>query len=256
MPLPMSKSQIERLGARLVRSGGSPADEDLDALHRLLSAYGATLERTSAKAREALGVAPTARVKNTGTILEKLDRYGGSWLKSLQDIAGMRIVGDFDRTGQNELVAAIVELFGSEERPPKVVDRRAQPVQGYRAVHVIVFPDGIPVEIQVRTSRQHEWAELFEKLADRVGRGVRYGEPPKHWLSESQRLGLAGELKAVYETSFALRQRVVDLALATGAFIAEVEKAEVDEPDAPELTEYRKSADEAISDLRTALDAL
>jgi ppGpp synthetase/RelA/SpoT-type nucleotidyltranferase len=49
---------------------------------------------------------------------------------------------------------------------------------GYAAVHVIVFPEGTPIEIQIRTAWQHEWAELFEKLADLVGRGIRYGEPP------------------------------------------------------------------------------
>ncbi len=53
-------------------------------------------------------------------------------------------------------------------------------MHGYSAVHVIVFPEGAPVEIQVRTSWQHEWAELFEKLADLIGRGIRYGEPPEN----------------------------------------------------------------------------
>jgi ppGpp synthetase/RelA/SpoT-type nucleotidyltranferase len=37
-----------------------------------------------------------------------------------------------------------------------VIDRRAEPMHGYRAVHVIVFPDGAPIEIQVRTAWQHE----------------------------------------------------------------------------------------------------
>jgi hypothetical protein len=32
-----------------------------------------------------VGVVPILRVKNTGTILEKRERHGGSWLKSIQD---------------------------------------------------------------------------------------------------------------------------------------------------------------------------
>jgi len=72
----------------------------------------------------------------------------------------MRIVGEFDRRGQDELVEGIVALFGDGNRAPKVVDRRAEPMHWYRAVHVIVFPEGAPVEIQVRTGWQHEWAEF------------------------------------------------------------------------------------------------
>jgi ppGpp synthetase/RelA/SpoT-type nucleotidyltranferase len=98
----------------------------------------------------------------------------------------MRIVGGFDRGGQDVLVAGLADLFSGERRTPRVVDRRAEPVQGYRAVHVIVFPQGIPIEIQVRTRWQHEWAELVEKLADRVGRGIRYGEPPKRLFSQAE----------------------------------------------------------------------
>lgn len=41
---------------------------------------------------------------------------------------------------------------------------------------MIVFPDGIPVEIQVRTYLQNEWAQFVERLADSWGRGLRYGQ--------------------------------------------------------------------------------
>lgn len=51
----------------------------------------------------------------------------------------MRIVGDFDRRRQDQHVANLVAPVGGDARPPKVIDRRAEPVQGYRAVHVIVF---------------------------------------------------------------------------------------------------------------------
>src|SRR5690606_20276899 len=89
--------------------------------------------------------------------------------------APMRIVGGPNRREQDETVARVVELFQLEAPEPKVIDRRAHPVHGYSAVHVIVFPEGVPVEIQIRTTWQHEWAEVFEKLADAVGRGIRYG---------------------------------------------------------------------------------
>jgi Region found in RelA / SpoT proteins len=113
-------------------------------------------------------------------------RNGGHGLKSFQNLAGMRIVVRADRRHQDAVVQQLVDVFGEDPRPPKVVDRRAAPVNGYRAVHVIAFPDGIPVEIQMRTRWQHEWAELFEKLADRVGRGIRYGEPPARMWSAAE----------------------------------------------------------------------
>ncbi|MEA2233064.1 MAG: hypothetical protein QOD83_2880 [Solirubrobacteraceae bacterium] len=112
MDLPLSKSQTEKLGARLARAA-QPSPEDLWALHELLVVYGDVLADAVNRVRLGLAVRPTARIKNTGTILEKLGRHGGSWLKSIQDLAGMRIVGDFDRGGQDQLVNRIVEVFAT-----------------------------------------------------------------------------------------------------------------------------------------------
>ncbi|MFE2915741.1 nucleotidyltransferase family protein [Kitasatospora indigofera] len=179
MPLPLSKSQIVRLGERLVKES-RPSDDDLDKLGDVLFAYDETLASSLQIVRD-LGFDPTGRVKNTGTILEKLQRHGGSWLKSIQDLAGMRIVISGGWREQDEAVAAIRGAFEHCSRGPQVVDRRIQPSHGYRAVHVIIYPDGMPVEIQVRTRWQHEWADMFEKFADFVGRGVRYGEPIERW---------------------------------------------------------------------------
>jgi ppGpp synthetase/RelA/SpoT-type nucleotidyltranferase len=253
MRLPFTKSQVEKLGVRLISTPKVESDALTD-LHILLGAYSEVLKETADRVRLELEVPATARVKNTGTILEKLDRYGGSWLKSIQDLAGMRIVGDFDRDGQDALVARIVDLFGEEQRAPKIVDRRAAPVHGYRAVHVIVFPDGIPIEVQVRTRRQHEWAELFEKLADRLGRGIRYGEPPAHWLSEAERATGSDEFRAVYEIELAVRERWVELAMRLADLAATLEQAECAIPDAPEVAEVRRNVDEAMTVFKEFFD--
>jgi ppGpp synthetase/RelA/SpoT-type nucleotidyltranferase len=253
MRLPFTKSQVEKLGVRLISTPKVESDA-LNDLHTLLGAYSEALKETADRVRGELGVPATARVKNTGTILEKLDRYGGSWLKSIQDLAGMRIVGDFDRDGQDVLVARIVDLFSEEKRPPKIVDRRAAPVHGYRAVHVVVFPDGIPIEVQVRTRRQHEWAELFEKLADRLGRGIRYGEPPAHWLSEAERAVGSDKLRATYESEFAVREQEVELATRLADLIAALEQAECAIPDEPEVVALRRSVDEAMTAFQKLLD--
>lgn len=37
---------------------------------------------------------------------------------------------------------------------------------------------GVRILVQIRTRLQHLWAETFERVADRWGRRIRYGEPP------------------------------------------------------------------------------
>jgi hypothetical protein len=218
----LTRSQIEQLGIRLVREP-VPADADIAILHQLLLTYERALERAVSRVRDQVDALPTSRVKNTGTILEKLNRHGGSWLKSIQDIAGMRIVGSFDRNGQDVLVAQLVSLFSGEPRKPRVIDRRARPMHGYTAVHVVIYPDGLPVEIQVRTRLQHEWADLFEKLADRIGREIRYGGPPSHWLSPEERRALPPAQLARYDLAYSDRTEVMSIALDLSVLLNSLE---------------------------------
>lgn len=187
VPLPFSKNQARRLGERL-KAGDRPSVDDLALLESLLEAYDEVLEVAVKKVRDGLNVRISSRIKNTGTILEKLRRPGAS-LNTIQDLAGMRIVMDEGgRRAQDSLVARLLNLFEEPAHPVKQIDRRADPRSGYRAVHLVVHVNDVPVEIQVRTELQHEWAELFEKLADRLGRGIRYGEQasfgnPNHWIA-------------------------------------------------------------------------
>jgi len=249
----LSNSQIERLGLRLAREP-TPTEEDLALLHRLLADRAAVLAETVDLVRAELSVTPTARVKNTGTIVEKLRRSGGSRLKNMQDLAGMRIVGAFDRDGQDELVAQLVDLFRGAPRTPRVVDRRAEPVSGYRAVHVIVFPHGTPVEVQVRTRWQHEWAEVFEKLADRIGRGIRYGEPPTRWRTQEQLDAEDPMLRRLFDVSYNMRDLMVGQARAVADFLSAVDEAELTaSKDEPTLVSFRSRADAALAAWRSTI---
>lgn len=177
MPLPISKRQVELLGKRL--AAGDAAPEDTELLHRVLEAYAEALRTTRSRVVARTGASATSRVKNTGTIREKLRRNDGRGLSTIQDLAGARVVLDGGRAEQDSTVSQLVDEFETSDRPVKVVDRRSDPRSGYRAVHLVVSVDGLPVEIQLRTDLQHRWAELFEKLADEFGRGIRYGQPPE-----------------------------------------------------------------------------
>ncbi|SDH86696.1 hypothetical protein SAMN05192558_105420 [Actinokineospora alba] len=178
-----TKSQIARLGKNLTKS--NPSDpQHIEQLHDLLSIYDESLSEAVELVQSTLSINATPRVKNTGTILEKLKRSGGGSLPNIQDLAGMRIVLDIDWIEQDRIVADLRELFTtSENKKPKEYDRRVTPLQGYRAVHLVVFHNNLPVEIQIRTKLQHQWANLYEKLADIVGRGIRYGERPERWTT-------------------------------------------------------------------------
>lgn len=181
-PLPISRSALDRLGERLAASPDI-SEKDYDLLLQVLTAYQAALAEAQERLTR-LGFQPTTRVKTTTVLIEKLRREQGMRLKGVQDIAGARIVADVDRSEQDDIVRRIVDEFPDATRPPKVKDRRAEPSAGYRAVHVIVTVQDVPVEIQVRTRRQDEWAQIVEALADKWGRGIRYGDDPNDADSE------------------------------------------------------------------------
>jgi ppGpp synthetase/RelA/SpoT-type nucleotidyltranferase len=152
---------------------------------------------------QAMGFQATTRVKTTGTLRDKLRRPGAPMLKDIHDLAGARIVVSGDRIEQDEAGARIREAFAECPKPPLVVDRRQNPSFGYRALHVVVFPEKIPVEIQIRTGLQDGWAQIVESLGDSWGRGIRYGSGPDDpdalnsnapWLTRAQTMDILMEL--------------------------------------------------------------
>jgi len=170
----VTRSQIDKIGENLRKT--HPPDEGLlFKLQEFRATYDSTLAEVHTLVASTLAIEPTSRIKTVNTIVEKLVR-SKTRLSSMQDIAGVRIVLDeqADLKSQDGAVERLREAFGST----KVDDLRKEPRHGYRAVHVIVRVNGFPVEVQVRTKLQDLWAQGMEKLADRVGRGIRYGEPP------------------------------------------------------------------------------
>ncbi|HTU14029.1 MAG TPA: RelA/SpoT domain-containing protein [Solirubrobacterales bacterium] len=262
MELPISKSQIELLGGRMAEKEGiDPAD--LASFREVLTAYGEALDLALDRTRDGLGVSPTSRIKSLGTTREKLLRTNGTGLKSMQDLAGMRIVEDFGRSGQDGLVTRLTELFDEDEREPKLIDRREVPSHGYRAVHVVVFPSGIPVEVQVRTVLQHEWANMFEKLADRVGRGIRYGEEPSPGLTDGEIRAASSILDRDPEDLLAAQRDLVEASrtmvgasLTMADAISEIEELEKAAPPGFDFTEVKTEFAGQLGSLRLALDEL
>ncbi|HUY44555.1 MAG TPA: hypothetical protein VMV92_02325 [Streptosporangiaceae bacterium] len=69
-------------------------------------------------------------------------------------------------------------------------------------MHVVVSFDDLNIEVQVRTLGQHLWADLMERLADRLGRQIRYGEPmsPRAGRNPEAARSIVGAMMSLSET--------------------------------------------------------
>ena len=177
MPLTFSGRQLNKLGERLASPDTPITDDDYVMLAQVAQHYQTVLDTVEEKLAR-LGYQATTRVKTTGTLVDKLRRPPHLTLKTIHDVAGARIVIDGGRLDQDEVATRIMETFADCPKPPELIDRREKPSHGYRAVHVVVYEDGPPVEIQIRTEHQDTWAQITEKLDDAWGRGLRYGLGP------------------------------------------------------------------------------
>ena len=177
----MSKTQIDRLGDRLKK--GDVGDADLRLLDQYRRSFADAFEIVIQKIQNELALEPTERAaKSTPSIVEKLRRESIR-LTQIQDIAGCRLVVP-DIVTQETVVQSLKSLF----EHTTVVDRRQKPSHEYCAVHVIVSCLDKMVEIQVRTSLQHLWAEISEKFSDVIDSTIKYGggnEDIRKYLTQS-----------------------------------------------------------------------
>ncbi|MBN1868047.1 hypothetical protein JW916_12240 [Candidatus Sumerlaeota bacterium] len=166
----LSKAQIDKLGERL--KGESFTGADLRLLNEYRQSFNEAYETVVRIIRDNLGLEPTGKQEKTsGSIAAKLRRQGSMNLSRMQDIAGCRVVVT-DIVEQDRVVELLCTTFSGA----RVVDRRAKPSHGYRAVHVIPKVEGKPVEIQVRTVLQDLWANESETFADLLGDpAIKYG---------------------------------------------------------------------------------
>jgi|CXWL01.1.fsa_nt_gi ppGpp synthetase/RelA/SpoT-type nucleotidyltranferase len=183
-----SKSLIDRLGERFKK--GHHTQDDLRLLDDYRRSFGEAYEAVVGRIRAQEAHPTGRRAKSTLSIVEKLRRETIR-LSQMQDIAGCRvIVADIVR--QDEFVEG---LKGGFDRAV-VLDRREKPSHGYRAVHVVVEMSDRLVEVQVRSTLQHDWAELSEKASDVVGPAIKYGGGDERWR---RLLSLGSKAVAAYE---------------------------------------------------------
>lgn len=193
----LTKSQVDRLGDRLRK--GDISEDDLRLLDTYRRSFTEVYEQIVTLIRDRLELEPTGRpAKSTTSIVEKLRRESIR-LSQIQDIAGCRLIVS-DIAAQDFVVTQLKGIIDKSV----TVDRREHPSHGYRAVHVIVDSGSKLVEIQVRTSLQHLWAEVSEKLSDVVDSRIKYGEGDEVVLTLLG--GMSDNIKSLETTEGSLLQ--------------------------------------------------
>jgi GTP pyrophosphokinase len=131
-------------------------------------------------ARESSEITVGQRLKRTPQILNKLDRFGSMRLTQMEDIAGCRAI----LPGGAIEVAAVLRRIRRNWEILRIEDYVTSPKDtGYRAVHVVVRRNAHPVEIQLRTPGQHDWAEAVERWAAQTRLPLKDGAGPPDLLS-------------------------------------------------------------------------
>lgn len=155
---------------------------------------------------------PGQRFKRMERILGKLLRFPHMRLSQMEDIGGCRaVLGDL-----NEVYAVTARM---RRRWPHahVHDQIAVPkTDGYRAVHVIEKRDDRQVEVQLRTTRQDQWATMVERWSEITGHNLKDGHGPsdlrRYFAMAAERLAREDRTEPLdpdLEREFAtLRERV------------------------------------------------
>lgn len=176
-----SSKQVKKAGSKVRKFLRGDSSVDLDGFDQALrtieahrAQFSDPLTRVNNRLRQRLlSVGSKARVaqrlKKMPTILGKVQREPRLDLSRMRDIGGCRIV--LDDLGELDRVhAAIVSNWrgGTEESADYV---RSPRESGYRAVHCFVRDNstGLAIEVQLRTTLMHEWAEDVENVSARLG---------------------------------------------------------------------------------------
>ncbi len=112
----------------------------------------------------------TQRLKRMDTLIDKLGRQTGN-VTQMHDIGGVRAVVPRPRQ-----VYAVRRRLLKSWTIVRERDYIAKPKSdGYRAVHLIVSRQGVPIEVQLRTVAQDVWANTVEEQGRELGVGLKFG---------------------------------------------------------------------------------
>jgi putative GTP pyrophosphokinase len=202
-PVPIeSKSQINKAGQILInkipanyaeREAGRALADRWRACHAYpINTFQSTLRRKLVKFSHDPIVAQ--RLKRMPTIIDKLqNRYSTMNLTQMQDIGGVRAVVN----SIEDVYKLAKEYRESHFEHELIVERdyiknpRREYIDGYRSLHLIYryrnrYPpgkeyNGLLVELQIRTKRQHAWATTVEILGEITKERIKFREGSEKW---------------------------------------------------------------------------
>jgi hypothetical protein len=161
-----------------------------------MNTFQATLR---AKLRNAFGTTIVAqRLKRAPSIIFKLQRFDGMQLARMQDIAGLRAVLTSVRR-----VRALEKNYRTSTFAHELTNSKNyidQPKDdGYRGVHLIYryvnsrapAYNGLSLELQLRTQRQHAWATAVETMGTFLGQALKAGQGDQEWRKFFAQAGAA-----------------------------------------------------------------
>lgn len=172
----LSREDIKKLGERIAKSTGDISDSDLDMLQEYRRSFKEPLSEIFDTLRKlAIQIDTqsivTYRIKRINTIIRKLRRFstnpnGRMSLINIGDIAGCRCILRADNEDRiYKLLKLLIKQYGSSVTGYDSHDYIKNPKQdGYRSLHLYVKDPKSrrKIEIQIRNSKQHNWATLVE----------------------------------------------------------------------------------------------
>lgn len=201
-----SRSQVNRAGAILI-APQSCSDTDQDWAGEVLAnwraCHGYPMNTFQATLRQKLAFIDAKaivaqRLKRAPSVILKLQRFHGMQLARMQDIGGLRaILGSIRKVRKLESAYRGAhfkhELTSSKDyiKEPKA--------DGYRSIHLVYryvntnvsAYNGLLLELQFRTRRQHAWATAVETMGTFLGQALKSGQGEQEWRSFFANAGAA-----------------------------------------------------------------
>lgn len=201
-----SRNQVNRAGEILADPAAfSSADQEwaAEVLANWRACHGYpmnTFQATlRAKLRNGYGETIVAqRLKRAPSIVLKLRRFDGMQLARMQDIAGLRaVLTSITRVRSLEKNYRHSTFEHELANSKNYIDNPKD--DGYRGVHLIYRYEnsrapaynGLSLELQLRTQRQHAWATAVETMGTFLGQALKAGQGDKEWRTFFTQAGAA-----------------------------------------------------------------
>lgn len=193
---PPSKSKVDKAGALLREWWDArdqpPTEVTIDAVGVVWewrAAFNYPLTKVNNNLRhyvrkEGCEVFIAQRLKRLARIIDKLSRFPRMRLTQMQDVGGCRAI-----LPNQDAVYGVVRGIRKNWDIITIDDYFQTPKEtGYRAVHAIVRKDGLPIEVQLRTFGQQDWADEVERIDGRIPESLKDGVGPAEVLDYVRQL--------------------------------------------------------------------